>query len=126
MVVIVVPLGCNFDPPVPPLAPVKGKVTVGDKPLTSGQVSLQASDKDKAPKFLSAGKIESDGSYEIFTAGKSGAPKGIKFKFLVTPAMTLDAASGGFDKKYSNRDTTPLEFEVVDDPAAGRYDLKLK
>jgi hypothetical protein len=124
MVIVLLPLGCNSEPPVPPLFPVKGKVTVGDTPLTAGQVSLQASEKDKAPKFLSAGKIESDGSYEIFTAGKSGAPK-LKFKFLVTPGMTLDAAAATFDKKYSDRNTTPLEFEVVDDPAAGRYNLKL-
>jgi hypothetical protein len=130
--------GCGGQKEVP-LAPVTGKVTVDGKPLTSGTVSLvpdvplgdegakEASKMQTAG--LSGGEIKPDGTYKIYTGGKEGAPLG-KYKVRVLPPVTetkedKGAADIGFDKKYTDANKTPLRFEVVASPEAGRYDLKL-
>jgi hypothetical protein len=73
------------------------------------------------------GKIGEDGTYEIFTGGKSGAPLG-KYKVLVTTVtVPTDKGKGGptFDKKYTDAAKSKLGFEVVASAEAGRYDLQL-
>lgn len=118
--------GCGGES-VPPLYPVRGKVTVEGAPLTSGQVSLVAEPTPTTPVPSSGGKIESDGSYEIVTAGRSGAPLG-KYKVRVTP-LTVPTKGGApaltFDKKYTDPKTSGLDYEVVASPQPGQYDLKL-
>ena len=123
------PLGCSNEPALPPLAPVKGKVTVDGKALTAGNVTLHPINLDKAAKANSAGQIDASGNFEIFTGGKPGAPLN-KYKIQVTPAMVpAEGGKGGmsspFDSKYRDEKKTTLEFEVVDSPSEGRYDLKL-
>jgi hypothetical protein len=122
-----------------PLAPVSGKVTVDGQPLTSGSVSLipdvplgnegaqQASKRQTGG--LSGGTIGSDGTYKIYTAGKEGAPLG-KYKVRIIPHVTegkddKETPDIGFKKEYTDANKTPLHFEVIKDPEAGRYDLKL-
>jgi hypothetical protein len=110
------------------LAPVSGKVTVGDKPVTSGQVSLVAVDANTSTD-LSAGTIDANGEYKIFTGGSAGAPLG-KYRITVTPNMVPTAGDTKatpmpFDRKYGDAKATPLSFEVVTNPASGAYDLKL-
>ena len=117
--------GCG---PSVAVAPVKGKVTVGDQPVTSGQVSyLPEGKEDKAG--LSAGQIGSDGGYTIYTAGKAGAPPG-KYKVTVTPSMVptqgaTKMPTTPFNAKYMDPQKTPLSIEVTTNPAPGAYDLKL-
>jgi hypothetical protein len=125
------------------LAPVSGKVTVDGQPLTSGSVSLvpdvplgnegaQVADKMATPG-LSGGKIEPDGTYKIYTGGKEGAPLG-KYKVRVVPPQTetnkdKDAKGEpdiGYKREYTDANKTPLHYEVVANPQAGAYDLKLK
>jgi hypothetical protein len=120
-------LGCggSGEAPLPPLAPVKGTVTVDGKKLTSGQVSLVAElPADKVPP--SSGKIDSQGNYEIFTGGKSGAPLG-KFKVGVTPDMSKPMEKGqeGPPKNYQDPAKSKLVLDVIEGPLPGRYDLKL-
>jgi hypothetical protein len=116
--------------------PVSGKVTVDGKPLTSGMVTLipdigTAPHKGKSridTPGLSAGKIESDGHYEIFTNGESGAPRG-KYRITVVPD-TMPVPEGqdppkDFNNKFSDGAKTELKFEVVEHPAKDAYDLKL-
>jgi hypothetical protein len=123
------PLGCSSDPALPPLAPVKGKVTLDGKALTAGNVVLHPVNLDKAAKALSASQIDASGNYEIHTGGKAGAPLN-KYKIVVTPAMMpAEGGKGGmsspFDTKFGDPKKTTLEFEVIDGAAEGRYDLKL-
>jgi hypothetical protein len=123
--VLLFTLGCSE--PLPPLSPVRGKVTVDGNPVTSGNVSLAPEDTSKkAPP--SSGQIGADGSYEIFTGGKAGAPLG-KYKVFVTPPMVPGDPKAGmqtaFDKKYMDVLKSGLSFEVKDNAAAGAYDLKL-
>jgi hypothetical protein len=110
---------------LPPLAPVKGKVTIDNVALKEGQVSLVAVNPDPAIKAPpSSGQIDPSGNYEIFTGGKPGAPLQ-KYKFVVTPPMIPGEKGEPFHMKYRDPAKTPHEFEVVASPAEGRYDLKL-
>jgi hypothetical protein len=123
--------GCKGGANLPALAPVKGKVTVDGKSVTSGQVVLIPETPEKGKEgALSAGQIDADGNYEISTGGKSGAPLG-KHKVTVTPpTMPMPGAKGPpkgefNQKKYGDQKSTPLSITVVENPAPGAYDLKL-
>lgn len=135
LVCVFVVSGCGKK--LPPMAPVSGKVTVEGQPLSSGQVAfvpdvqVLGADKpiEQSGAGLSAGQI-TNGEYKIYTAGKEGAPLG-KYKVTVTPSMmpTGDAKkmpASGFNRAYGDPRNTPLMVEVVANPDAGRYDLKLK
>jgi hypothetical protein len=128
--------GCQKENPLPPLAPVKGKVTgPNGKPLTSGNVVLHPQKVDKDMVLPpSSGQISSDGTYEIFTGGKAGAPLGLA-KVTITPDMTSmvkggagqkASAKGNLNLKYMNPNETPLQYTVVEGAGPGTYDLKLK
>jgi hypothetical protein len=110
--------------------PVKGKVTVDNKPLTSGQVSFFPETPDEKSKFAPpSGQIDSSGNYELFTEGKAGAPAG-KYKVMVTPMMAPDPNAKGppkmpFNDKYRNAQSSGLHVEVSASAGAGAYDLKL-
>jgi hypothetical protein len=68
-------LGMGCGTPSLAVVPVTGKVTVGNQPVTSGQVSLIPEDTKNHPD-LCAGTIDASGEYKIFTGGKEGAPLG--------------------------------------------------
>jgi len=119
------------------MASVSGKVTVDGQPLTAGQVTFipdvphpSSTEGGKVETFgLTTGQIGSDGTYKITTSGKSGAPLG-KYKVTVTPSMVpardaKTAPPSGFQQIFSDAQKTPLRKEVVANPEAGRYDLKL-
>jgi hypothetical protein len=120
--------GCNTEPPLPPLFPVKGTVKVGKELVTSGQITLipvQAGGEGKVPP--SSGQISESGEYEIFTGGKSGAPKG-RYKVGVTPSMVPKEGAKGppkapYSDKYRNPQASGVEIDVTESPKA--YDLTL-
>jgi hypothetical protein len=115
----------------PKLAPVSGRVTVNGKAVTSGSVTFKP-DKTKGNNFGGepVGQIGSDGQYTIETNGKPGAPLGA-YKVLVsrsaptTEDNTKVKAQPSQNMTYLHPDTTPLAVEVVENAAAGAYDLKL-
>lgn len=130
--------GCSRGPK---LVPVKGKVMLGGKPLTSGLVNY-IPEKETPGKGFPFGKIESDGSYELTTDGKSGAPLGT-YKVTVSSAMPPGAdvpqpktggkpggpppaTGGGVPSIYLTAKTTPLTKTVTEDASSGAYDLTLK
>jgi hypothetical protein len=124
--VLVAVLGAGCGKPAESLAPVAGKVTVGNEKVTSGQVTLIPQD-GKQHTDPSAGNIE-NGEYTIFTGGKEGAPFG-KYKVTVNipmmPSGTNKPPIMPFDRKFADAQKTPLTIEVVSSPNAGAYDLKL-
>jgi len=112
---------------LPPLSPVKGKVTLKDgQPLTGGQVTFVPEVPDKDSKIgLPGGPIGSTGEYEIFTEGQRGAPSG-KYKVTINPGMVPQQGAKGppklpFDSKYQRLEATPLRAEVP----GGSFDFKL-
>ncbi|MFM9963886.1 MAG: hypothetical protein ACKV2Q_22015 [Planctomycetaceae bacterium] len=56
-----IPLGCSGDGSNITLAPVKGKVTLGDKPVAGVTVSFMA---DNAPRFA-VGETDAEGNYQL-------------------------------------------------------------
>ncbi len=119
--------GCNREPPLPPLTPVKGKVLVGEELLSGGNVTFVPTTIDEKSKVpASTGALDANGNYELVTGGQKGAPAG-KYKVVVSPNMMPTAGSKGmptmpFNAKYRDQKTTPLEIEV---PNSNGYDLKL-
>lgn len=124
--ILLLSVGCG-GPPAVATVPVSGKVTLEGQPVSSGLVSFAAAD-DKVGAGLCTGIIGADGEYKISSDGKPGAPLG-KYKVTVTPSMTRtrgDFPSPPFNARYMSSKSTPLVIEVVSNPAAGAYDLKLK
>ena len=115
----------------PSLYPVAGTVKQGDKAMTGGWVTL-VPDKKKGNTFghEPRGQIDSQGKYTISTDGKPGAPLGA-YKITVAESVpitsdnTTNVKGKPQNPTYTNAELTPLQFEVVKDPAAGAYDLKV-
>ena len=124
-------IGCSGDDS-PRLVPVSGHVTVDGKPLTSGTVTLRP-DKSQGNTYGGEplGDINEQGEYTILTRGKPGAPLG-KYKVTVTSSGPITSDNTKANPKnllnmtYFHADITPLAVEVVKEPAAGAYDLKLR
>jgi hypothetical protein len=121
--------GCG--PKAVSLAPVSGKITVDNQPVTAGQVTLVPlgdTGKMAGKSNLSAGTIDSSGVYTIYTDGRSGAPLG-KYKVTVTPSMVptgaKEAPTTPFNAKYTDVAKTDAQIEVIDNAPPGKYDLKL-
>jgi hypothetical protein len=116
--------GCGkSEPPLGPLVPVQGKITLmNGKPLPDGVVTFVALDRDPNP--ASAGDIGADGSYTLSTRGKPGAPEG-KYRVVLTRGKDREAWLG-VPNKYSSEKNSPLEVEVVENKPQGGYDLKVQ
>jgi hypothetical protein len=111
------------------LAPVAGVVTVNSQPVPNGNLTFYPdASKGNASQHQPTGVIGEDGHYEVFVpGGKKGAPPGW---YKVTVYAVDDPQPGKpnkyfVHKKYTDIATTPLLIEVVENPAPGRYDLKL-
>ncbi len=112
--------------------PVKGKVTVDGEPLKQGSIVFRPdADKGNTLALEPAAQIADDGTYELNTRGKPGAPPGA-YRVTVMAQVPLDPKnpySRGkllVPQEYTAKDTTPLRIEVVDHPAPGAYDLPVK
>jgi hypothetical protein len=128
LLVLIIP-ACESDP-VGKTSPVKGKVTVEGKSLSTGSVTFFP-DTAKGNKlaFTPGGKIGDDGSYEMFTNGKKGVPPG-HYKVTVMAKTEADSTSPTKAKllvpeAVTNEKTTTLLIEVIDD-ASKTYDLTVK
>jgi hypothetical protein len=111
--------------------PVKGKVTVNGQPLKQGSVAFWPNkEKGNNSPLEAGGQISEDGSYEMFTKGKPGVPPG-HYKVTVMAQSTVDSTNPTKAKvlvpeKYTLKDSTPFLIEVVENPAAGAYNLDVK
>jgi len=114
------------------LAPVSGKVTVGDKPLMVGMVRYVADpSQGNQAKVTPSGMVGADGSYELATNGKPGAPAGWYRVVVITKVPGMAPSAEGkeepsVDAKYAKQDTTPLSIEVKPGAPAHAYDLRLE
>jgi hypothetical protein len=98
----------------PSMAPVHGKVTLGDgKPAAGSQVVFESDQEGK--KVTARGDVQPDGSFELSTFKPGdGVPPG-KYKVQVNPPPMINAEAAyvsPFNSKYSNFATSGLEFEV--------------
>jgi hypothetical protein len=123
-------LGCGASPDA--FTPVHGTVSYKGKPLETGVVifTADAAKGNKTP-HEPRGTIEEDGSYELTTAGKPGAPPGWYRVGVVCTRAKNDKNPYAIPvslipKQYAEPAKSNLAIEVVDKPTAGAYDLDLK
>jgi len=147
-VVVLAALGCGDKSGVGKTEPVSGKVTLDDKPLTTGSVTYHP-DKGKGntAEFSPSGSIGEDGTYSLSTSTRTGMATGAPpgwYKVTVSTMAPMGGMGGGqpmpqaggkpppmpkpipINPKYTDPANTPLSVEVVASPPAGAYDLKLK
>jgi hypothetical protein len=123
-------VGCSSDP-VGRTVPVKGKVTVGGQPLKQGSVTFWPNESKGNKSTMEAGaSVNEDGTYQLFTKGKAGAPPG-PYKVTVAAQTQVDStkpmqAKSLVPSSYNTRESTPLLIDVVENPAPGAYDLTVK
>lgn len=126
---IIVLGGCGKSSDIGKVVPVSGAVKVDDKPVTGGTLAF-APDAGKGNTSLhtAAAEIDGSGNYTLFTAGKSGAVPGW-YRVSVTEKEEVDSTKpevkSKLNKKYSNSEKSGLSVQVVENAAAGAYDLKL-
>jgi len=107
-------LVCCFAGCGPGLQPVRGKVTLPDgKPAAGSQVVFEGTAAGK--KVSARGDVGPDGSYVMSTFKPGdGVPPG-KYKVQVNPPPMVNAEGpyvSPFHAKFSNLETSGLEFEV--------------
>jgi hypothetical protein len=119
---------------------VQGKITFDGQPLTEkSTVILLKPDATKGNQsiFEPTGSVDAEGNFAVVTKDKHGAPPGW-YKVIVTaytePPVHPDKAGSRKQRpvaqsllpsKYGQVLTTDLALEVVENPPAGAYDLKL-
>jgi hypothetical protein len=130
--------GCDDNSGVGKTYPVSGKVTLDGQILVAQETMvlfLPDASKGNQSSFEPAGTIDGDGNYSLSTKGKKGAPPGW-YRIVVTAlADSPQHPKGGqhsrpvghslAPSKYGSGRTTDLVIEVVENPGAGAYDLKL-
>ena len=121
---------CND--PVGRVVPVKGKVAVNGKALKTGSITFWPDEsKGNKSQFEAGGTIGEDGSYELFTKERKGAPPGA-YKVTIVAQEIPDATKPEkappslVPAVYNDKKTTTLTKEVVESPAAGAYDFDVK
>ncbi len=131
-------LGCSGGGGSDTLHPVKGRVLLDKKPITvkEGQTALVEYHPDKdggsSVPVTPRATVNADGSYELTTDGKPGAPAG---KYLVTVVYQAGPKAGAKDAdlyavpkslinpNFNNVGGTFLKREVKANAPSGEYDL---
>lgn len=133
-------IGCSSD--APPLAQVKGKVTVRDRPIRNATVLFVP---EKGP--MATGQTDADGNYVLKTGDLTGVALGKSkvaiSKVISTPPagpmkpedmMNMQKASEGkkqetplteISSRYANPDSSGLEVSVTSDSSKNVFDFKL-
>ncbi len=123
-------LGCGESGPK--LNPVAGKISYDGKPLTRGTISLRPEKASaKETSIEPYAEIKADGSFELKTGAKDGAPVG-KYIVLVTATEEIDPKNASaapkdlIPRKYGDPQSPMLRLEVVEKPSPNQYDIVLK
>jgi hypothetical protein len=117
--------GCSGGPR---RVPVKGDVTLDGEPLDGGVLYYFADTaKGNEHRIAAVGPVRS-GKYNIMTSAVKDSESGPGAP-LGWYKVYMDATVPGFNTKIHDRFTdpnkTPISVEVVDNPSAGTYDIKL-
>jgi hypothetical protein len=128
-------MGCQD--PGRPHYPVSGRITYRGRPIQwqTTTIVLKPMAAKAGPAGLEpVGKVDFEGNYEVYTGQRKGAPSG-SYKVVVTAHDTAIDLKNSREKrpvaslllpvKYASVETTDLQIEVVPNPVAGAYDLKL-
>lgn len=116
------------------LAPVRGKLFVGDQPAQGGTgfVTFHP-DASKGNKWMeeAVGEVKADGTYTLTARDKGGAAPGW-YKVAVNYSEVLNPNNPYVTKwlmpqpeKYGDWNKSGISIEVVEKPEAGHYDIKL-
>jgi hypothetical protein len=131
--------GCGADPGVGPVFPVTGKITINDQPLKAATAIVvfkpDTSKKNTSP-IEPSGTVDDQGVYSLVTKGRQGASlgwykvvvvahDGKQFADMTKTRHQRPVVGSLLPAKYGSATTTDLVVEVVENPAAGAYDLKL-
>lgn len=104
--------GCGHRSNLPPLVPVSGKVTLDGKPIDANlRMQIQFIPDSSAGTHgpTGGGGVAADGSYEIVTAGQTGAIVGTHtVRIIAKPSLP------GL-KRLENPKTSDLKVEVLAD-----------
>jgi hypothetical protein len=114
------------------LVPVRGRVVLGDKPLTTGVVifrpdALKGNTSQQEPR----GQIDADGNYKLLTAQQEGAAPGwykvgvIAARQPADPKNPYALPRALIPLTYNDPEKSGLALEVVEKPSPGAYDLKI-
>ena len=108
--------GCGYSPDLPPVAEVSGTVTLDGNPLPRGTVQFVPDESQGTTGAPGVGYIDSNGRYELSTAGVKGAIVG-KHKVAVVALedfdlMTTSYAPSLVPERYNDADSSGLAFEV--------------
>jgi hypothetical protein len=101
------------------LYPVRGTVTLEDgTPLAKGMVIFES--KDAESRLTARGEVASDGSYQLSTHKPGdGVPPG-KYRVHINPLNLSEVSDEEknlpYDRKYTNVETSGLEYEVKPEP----------
>jgi hypothetical protein len=131
--------GCGGGAGIGTVYPVAGLVTLNDKPFnaeTAVIVFKPDAARGNSSSLEPTGRVDPDGRYTLITSGTAGAPPGW-YRVIVTahagkpqhPKTTRDqrpVTKSLLPMKYGAVKTSDLAIEVVEQPAAGAYDLKLR
>jgi hypothetical protein len=108
------------------LYPVSGTVTLDGEPLKNAQISfVPDTDKGNKTPASAVGRV-TNGSYTLTTKDSPGAPAG-SYKVMINthyPGAPEDSVS--LPRGYADPGKSGLTMEVVENPAPGAYDIKLK
>jgi hypothetical protein len=132
-VAMVLLAGCGKGPP---RVPASGSIEVDGMPLDGGILYFNPDvEKGNTARVNCSSPIR-NGRFELQTAGVersesgSGVPLGwykvsVRVNIPGQPPLFPGQPAVSIDPRYLDRERTPLVLEVVENPAAGKYDLKL-
>jgi hypothetical protein len=118
--------GCADSTEVGPVVPVTGHVFIDGEPMPGGAVNFNPDlSKGNDLRFIPSGRIQPDGSYTANTGNKVGAPPGWYKVTILANLPGSPSVPVNVDPRYTKADTTPFSVQVIDNPAADAYDLKM-
>jgi hypothetical protein len=114
------------------LEPVRGRITVGGKPLSAGTVVFHPdAGQGNTTREEPRGTINGQGVYTLTTGGRAGAPPGW-YKVAVFALKPSTRESGMrppewlANRRYSDPNTSGLSRRVVANPGPQEYDFDLQ
>jgi hypothetical protein len=126
-------VGCGPADPVGSTVPVRGRIMVGDKPLTAGRVEfLPDAAKGNPSKWRATGTVDAEGNYELTTEVEPGVTKpGARTGWYRVAVFPYKEPPPGQPPEWlassdsTNPDRTLNKAEVRGGAPPGAYDFTL-